>query len=229
MDEFIYACFAFDADVSADVADAVSAVATSYADDGPVSLTDGSPDPEVPDDAARPVSFRVGDIEYELGIGAPEMVDLDDERTVWIRVFGTNFHAPTAGTEAASEHTDTLVSLVAATYEALVDGGCPVSCVYGFGPTEVQMLLNGAVEIPDEQLAGSGVEALFWLQILPPARVSAVGRDRLLSSPAWRVEELSDGGVLLVVYDTPDPWVDGDSSLLTDVMAHLDMEDPHEG
>lgn len=38
---------------------------------------------------------------------------------------------------------------------------------------------------------------ITWLDIYPPAEVAAIGREKLLSAPAPRVEELSNGSVLI--------------------------------
>lgn len=43
---------------------------------------------------------------------------------------------------------------------------------------------------------------VFWLNVFGPALVDAVGRDRMLSTPAHRVEELPNGSVLLVTWPT---------------------------
>ncbi|HSP81348.1 MAG TPA: hypothetical protein VLQ93_22715 [Myxococcaceae bacterium] len=41
-----------------------------------------------------------------------------------------------------------------------------------------------------------------WLNVFGPKLVESVGRERMLSTPAWRVEELPDGSVLLVTWPT---------------------------
>jgi hypothetical protein len=43
---------------------------------------------------------------------------------------------------------------------------------------------------------------VFWLNVFGPKLVDAVGRERMLSTPAWRVEELPNGAVLLVTRPT---------------------------
>jgi hypothetical protein len=75
-----------------------------------------------------------------------------------------------------------------------------------------------AHSIADEQLAGSPhygrdeetsrrdgfdkVYAVFWLNVFGPKLVETVGRERMLSTPAHRVEELPDGSVLLMTWPT---------------------------
>jgi hypothetical protein len=46
------------------------------------------------------------------------------------------------------------------------------------------------------------VHELCWLNIFGPRLVETVGRERMLSTPAWRVEELPGGAVLLVTWPT---------------------------
>ena len=43
---------------------------------------------------------------------------------------------------------------------------------------------------------------VFWLNVLGPELVRSVGRERVLSAPAWRVEELPNGSILLVTGPT---------------------------
>jgi hypothetical protein len=43
---------------------------------------------------------------------------------------------------------------------------------------------------------------VFWLNVFGPKLVETVGRERMLSTPAWRVEELPNGAVLLVTWPT---------------------------
>jgi hypothetical protein len=43
---------------------------------------------------------------------------------------------------------------------------------------------------------------VFWLNVFGPKLVEMVGRERMLSTPAWRVEELPNGCVLLVTWPT---------------------------
>ncbi|OJH35809.1 hypothetical protein [Cystobacter ferrugineus] len=46
------------------------------------------------------------------------------------------------------------------------------------------------------------VYEVFWLNVFGPELVEAVGRERMLSTPAHRVEELPNGSVLLVTWPT---------------------------
>ncbi len=46
------------------------------------------------------------------------------------------------------------------------------------------------------------VHEVFWLNVFGPRLVETVGRERMLSTPAWRVEELPNGSILLVTWPT---------------------------
>jgi hypothetical protein len=46
------------------------------------------------------------------------------------------------------------------------------------------------------------VYEVYWLNVFGPKLVESVGRERMLSTPAWRVEELPGGAVLLVLRPT---------------------------
>ncbi|HZI14258.1 MAG TPA: hypothetical protein VE153_28070 [Myxococcus sp.] len=46
------------------------------------------------------------------------------------------------------------------------------------------------------------VYEVFWLNVFGPALVETVGRERMLSTPAHRVEALPDGSILLVAWPT---------------------------
>jgi len=45
---------------------------------------------------------------------------------------------------------------------------------------------------------------VYWLMLLSESLVDSVGRDRLETCPAWKVEALGDGGIGVVA--TPDPF-----------------------
>lgn len=47
------------------------------------------------------------------------------------------------------------------------------------------------------------IDHVTWLSIFPPALVDTYGRERLLSAPAWHVDELEDGAIVVVNWDDP--------------------------
>ncbi|WP_336358963.1 hypothetical protein [Haloarcula sp. CGMCC 1.6347] len=60
--------------------------------------------------------------------------------------------------------------------------------------------------ITAESVANSRFTYLPWLTILPPAMVEEYGRETVLSTPAWHVDELDDGSVLLVCHNDIVDW-----------------------
>ncbi len=54
---------------------------------------------------------------------------------------------------------------------------------------------------------------VFWLNVFGPKLVETVGRERMLSTPAWRVEELPNGCVLLVTRPTAADFASEDARL----------------
>ena len=88
--------------------------------------------------------------------------------------------------------------------------------VYGYGATPDY----GYVSVPDRDAIENGdLPELYWLAVYSPALVSQIGRDRLLSAPAWRTERLDDGAVLIVVYQNP--RIPGDQYLPGEVETHI--------
>lgn len=67
--------------------------------------------------------------------------------------------------------------------------------VYGFGDTD-----GGSERWPTREEVNQLVlqGPLYPVNFLSPAYVQKIGREVLLKTPVWKVEELSDGGILLV-------------------------------
>lgn len=116
---------------------------------------------------------------------------------------------------------DDAVELVTELYLATDDR---VRVGYGVPAYHVEAILDGLVGLPatGESLTEDAIEYASWLTVFPPELVESYGRDTLLSAPAWRVEELPDGGVLLVAYERPDR-PDGDA--LDAVHDHLGLSE----
>ena len=51
----------------------------------------------------------------------------------------------------------------------------------------------------EQDIPGRKIAYLFWANFFGPPYVERYGRDFLLGAPGWRVEELSDGGILYVL------------------------------
>jgi hypothetical protein len=61
-----------------------------------------------------------------------------------------------------------------------------------------------------------------WLNVFGPRLVEKVGRERVLSTPAWRVEELPNGCVLLVTWPTAADFA-SDEARLAQARAHAHL------
>jgi hypothetical protein len=61
-----------------------------------------------------------------------------------------------------------------------------------------------------------------WLNVFGPKLVELVGRERMLSTPAWRVEELPNGGVLLVTWPTAADFA-SDEARVAQARAHVHL------
>lgn len=74
-----------------------------------------------------------------------------------------------------------------------------LSPVYGFGEYGI-----GWREVPskDDILSGN-VKRFCWVNFIPKNLVKKMGIEKLLSAPVWKVEELDDGGILLVLAPNP--------------------------
>lgn len=82
------------------------------------------------------------------------------------------------------------------------------------------------VEPPYEQreyrLAPDQVEEIYWLNVWGPEIVERIGRPLVLATPAWHVEELSYGGVLVVIRPTPLDYASAEArDAQARVLAHV--------
>jgi hypothetical protein len=77
----------------------------------------------------------------------------------------------------------------------------------------------------DETESRNGFDRIyevFWLNVFGPRLVETVGRERMLSTPAWRVEELPNGCVLLVTWPTAADFA-SDAARLAQARAHAHL------
>ncbi|MCP3136427.1 hypothetical protein [Pyxidicoccus xibeiensis] len=69
------------------------------------------------------------------------------------------------------------------------------------------------------------VYEVFWLNVFGPKLVETVGRERMLSTPAHRVEELPNGSILLVTWPTAADFAsDGARQAQARALVHLRPE-----
>jgi hypothetical protein len=87
--------------------------------------------------------------------------------------------------------------------------------------------LSGAPDFGREERTArrDGFDKIYevsWLNVFGPKLVEAVGRERMLSTPAWRVEELPNGSVLLVLGPTPADFA-SEEARLAQARAHAHL------
>ncbi|KFA93621.1 hypothetical protein [Archangium violaceum] len=66
------------------------------------------------------------------------------------------------------------------------------------------------------------VYEVFWLNVFGPKLVESIGRERVLSTPAWRVEELPNGCVLMVMRPTVTDFASKEARL-AQARAHVHL------
>jgi len=66
------------------------------------------------------------------------------------------------------------------------------------------------------------IYAVWWLNVFGPELVESVGRERMLSTPAHRVEELPNGSILLVTWPTAADFA-SDAARLAQARAHVHL------
>ncbi|MET0401613.1 MAG: hypothetical protein ABW123_04380 [Cystobacter sp.] len=77
----------------------------------------------------------------------------------------------------------------------------------------------------DETLFRDGFDRIyevFWLNVFGPKLVETVGRERMLSTPAHRVEELPNGSILLVTWPTAADFASQEARL-AQARAHVHL------
>ncbi len=89
--------------------------------------------------------------------------------------------------------------------------------VYAYGAVEDFDSVD--VELPEKTIESSYPRRLFWFNIFSKPMIDKIGKDRLFSAPAWKIETLSTGSVLLVVNDRPRGYKDE----ANEIGQHLDI------
>jgi hypothetical protein len=73
-----------------------------------------------------------------------------------------------------------------------------------------------------EDIENLRLPALYWANFFGPPYVRKLGRDKILKAPAWRIEELPDGGLLYILASSPG-WCKEHVSL-EEVRAYFGVE-----
>ncbi len=66
---------------------------------------------------------------------------------------------------------------------------------YGYADSENEHLEN-------EELISKKIKHIYWANFFSPELVQKIGKEKLLSAPCWKVEELRDGCILIVLSPT---------------------------
>lgn len=170
-------------------ADELSAATEAVLSDGLVGFQYGT---------AETSGYRAFD--YSVGLNRSDRIDLPH---LSVLINDTYFRTDDSSTDPADVYDATaeLRSFLRELYRLVRETDEPrYLCALDYGDREY------AAE--DRPLVGAsalytGDLQFFWCQILPPAVADAVGRDRLTSAPAWRVEELDEGSVFVCVDELP--------------------------
>lgn len=111
---------------------------------------------------------------------------------VWASQFKLWDDCTKAGVRRRTEQYVTFIRLLSETFD-------PIYACGGIErPEDLEELLP-----PIDQINRGEITRLFWLNVFSPTAVDRLGRERILSAPAWDVEELENGRVMLVVSDNP--------------------------
>jgi hypothetical protein len=73
-----------------------------------------------------------------------------------------------------------------------------------------------------EDIESLRLPVIYWANFFGPVYVDQIGREKILSAPAWAIEELPDGGLLYVLASCP--GLDDDHLSVESVKAHFGVE-----
>lgn len=73
-----------------------------------------------------------------------------------------------------------------------------------------------------EDIEALELPVVYWANFFGPAYVDKIGRDKILTAPAWTIEELADGGLLYVLASCP--GLAADHVPVESVKAHFGVE-----
>lgn len=126
---------------------------------------------------------------------------------------------------AVVERTEDFVTFVERLYEGFAAYGPQPAYVYCPLPGTRELLPNpeSGITVSKAAVTDGVPSTVFWLQLYPPSMVERVGRERLLSAPAWHTEQLADGAVIVVVWETPSLYTDIEHSVEA-VAEHVGLE-----
>lgn len=156
----------------------------------------------------RDLNIRVRYFSKEVAKSEPQL-----SIGVWASQFKIWEDSTEDGTRSRTEQFVSFVRLLSETFNPL----------YAFGGIERNEGLEQMLP-PLDQLKRGEVKRLFWLNVFSPTAIERLGRDQILSAPAWNIEELKNGHVMLVISDNPvhpsEPWQEAGKC----VSEHLNLK-----
>jgi len=136
----------------------------------------------------------------------------DEPVNFWLRIVVpfSYFEDAARGPERSRELFDLVRALAAADQP-----------VYGYAHSKGDLYLGDDPHTGDP-FAPEEVYEVYWLNVYGPEMVERVGRARVLSTPAERVEELPGGGVILLTRPTPADYASDEARRAqASALAHL--------
>jgi hypothetical protein len=149
------------------------------------------------------VRFNVGDLGFSLSVW-PNGTELIELPFISLSTSSTTFDYRSDKRGTQEECRDLVRDLVGVVRTITVTTEPPHAFgnLGGFQPDD---------ELPSKrELRNGRIDSLHWLTVFSEPAIDRLGRDRILQAPAWHVEELDTGQILLVVTDNPrvptDEW-----------------------
>lgn len=132
---------------------------------------------------------------------------------------GLEFDHSSLSRDETRRRIDDLADFLVRCYGRSCAVGHPPQYIFGASPTHVAKLRqdSGFLRTTIEGVRAGELEELYWLQLLPPQMAERVGRNRLASAPAPRVDKLDDGAVLLMSHEDPLQFASGYLDVLESV------------
>lgn len=237
MAETITALYALDGEPTrGTVADVLAHCAERFPDDHPHYDDLALPASEV-GDAARDVldgelvAFQYGTTEtegpqafdYRVGVSRTDWTDCP---SVTVLVNDAYFRTESAGVDEddARRASAALREFLRDLYVTLTGSDRSVGYACAIDRADAVEHRENRPIVTEAGLSAGRLEGLAWYQVLPPDLAASVGRERLHDAPAWRVEDLDDGAVALVVDELPKLPRAGLTTNRDAVAEHLGVE-----
>jgi hypothetical protein len=116
------------------------------------------------------------------------------------------------------ENSESRARSIVATVKFLA-GACLPTYAYGHSRADLSLSDDPRKE---SSFVPNKIYEIYWLNLFGPELVDAIGRERVLSTPCFHVEELSVGGVLLLTAPTPAGYESREArAAQARAMAHL--------